>query len=224
MKPARFPLQMKKLISTFIVLACFSSTSANTYYRTRSGSDGMLALTDRCHMSLTLREISQTWDRIGKVSLAGRYCSRFCITRQSQRTEAAKKQKRTSISRRVVKTDKAPQGIGIYSQAIVAGDLVFTAGQIGIDPKTGQMVEGGFQAQAEQVLRNLSAVLEAAGSDMSLVLKTTVFLADMDDFNAMNEIYRRHFKEDPPARSTVQVARLPRNARIEIEAVALVKN
>ncbi|MFN2514301.1 MAG: Rid family detoxifying hydrolase, partial [Pyrinomonadaceae bacterium] len=90
---------------------------------------------------------------------------------------------------------------------------------IGINPQTGQMIEGGFGEQAEQVLRNLAAVLEAAGSDMSNVLKTTVFLADMDDFNAMNEIYRRHFKEDPPARSTVQVARLPRNARIEIEAV-----
>jgi reactive intermediate/imine deaminase len=85
------------------------------------------------------------------------------------------------------------------------------------------MVEGGFEAQAEQVLRNLAAVLEAAGSDMSQVLKTTVFLANMDDFNKMNEIYRRHFKEDPPARSTVQVARLPRSALIEIEATALVK-
>ncbi len=132
-------------------------------------------------------------------------------------------QKSTTTRRRIVKTDKAPQGIGVYSQAIVAGELVFTSGQIGIDSKTGQMVEGGFEAQAEQVLRNLAVVLEAAGSDMSQVLKTTVFLADMDDFNKMNEIYRRHFKEDPPARSTVQVARLPRNAMIEIEAVALVK-
>ena len=112
----------------------------------------------------------------------------------------------------------------MLSPAIVAGELVFTSGQIGIDPNTSQMVEGGFEAQAEQVLRNLAAVLEAAGSDMSQVLKTTVFLADMDDFNKMNEIYRRHFKEDPPARSTVQVARLPRNARIEIEAIALVKS
>ena len=135
----------------------------------------------------------------------------------------AKGQKSTTSRRRIVKTDKAPQGIGVYSQAIVAGELVFTSGQIGIDPKTSQMVEGGFEAQAEQVLRNLAVVLDAAGSDMSQVLKTTVFLADMDDFNKMNEIYRRHFKEDPPARSTVQVARLPRNAMIEIEAVALVK-
>lgn len=136
---------------------------------------------------------------------------------------SAQGQKSTTTRRRIVKTDKAPQGIGVYSQAIVAGELVFTSGQIGIDSKTGQMVEGGFEAQAEQVLRNLTVVLEAAGSDMSQVLKTTVFLADMDDFNKMNEIYRRYFKEDPPARSTVQVARLPRNAMIEIEAVALVK-
>ncbi len=136
---------------------------------------------------------------------------------------AAKKQRGGTSPRRVIKSDKTPQGSGVLSQAIVAGELVFTSGQIGIDPKTGKMVEGGFAPQAEQVLRNLAAVLEAAGSDMSHVLKTTVFLADMDDFNAMNEIYRRHFKEDPPARSTVQVARLPRNARIEIEAIALVK-
>ena len=105
----------------------------------------------------------------------------------------------------------------------MAGELVFTSGQIGIDPATSQIVEGGFEAQAEQVLRNLAAVLESAGSDMSQVLKTTVFLADMENYDKMNEIYRRHFKEDPPARSTVQVARLPRNAMIEIEAVALVK-
>ena len=102
-------------------------------------------------------------------------------------------------------------------------DLVFTSGQIGIDPKTSQLVEGGFEAQAEQVLRNLAAVLEAAGSDMSQVVKTTVFLADMENYNKLNEIYRLHFKADPPARSTVQVARLPRNALIEIEAVALLK-
>ncbi len=151
-------------------------------------------------------------------------CFSFSASGQTpSRKGGAKSQKSTTTVRRTVKTDKAPQGIGVYSQAIVAGDFVFTSGQIGIDPKTSQMVEGGFEEQAEQVLRNLAAVLEAAGSDMSNVLKTTVFLADMDDFNKMNEIYRRHFKEDPPARSTVQVARLPRNARIEIEAVALVK-
>ena len=123
-----------------------------------------------------------------------------------------------------VKTERAPQAIGPYSQGIIArGELVYTSGQIGFDPKTGEMAKGGIEEQTEQTLRNLAAVLEAAGSDMSHVLKTTVFLADMNDFAAMNEVYRRHFKDPPPARSTVQVARLPRDARIEIEAVALVK-
>ncbi|HJZ81820.1 MAG TPA: Rid family detoxifying hydrolase [Pyrinomonadaceae bacterium] len=112
---------------------------------------------------------------------------------------------------------------GIFSPAIVTGDLVFTSGQIGIDPKTGQMVEGGIEAQLEQVFRNLAAVLEAAGSSIDHVVKTTVFLADMNDYNKMNELYRAKFKGDPPARSTVQVARLPRDARIEIELVAIVK-
>ncbi len=135
----------------------------------------------------------------------------------------SKSQKGTPTARRTVQTGKPPQGPSVFSPAIVAGELVFTSGQIGIDPKTSQMVEGGFEAQAEQVLRNLEAVLKAAGSDMTQVLKTTVFLADMDNYNELNEIYRRHFKEDPPARSTVQVARLPRNALIEIEAIALVK-
>jgi 2-iminobutanoate/2-iminopropanoate deaminase len=132
-------------------------------------------------------------------------------------------QKSTSTGRRSVHTGKPPQSPTVFSPAIVAGDLVFTSGQIGVDPKTSQLVEGGFEAQAEQVLRNLTSVLEAAGSDMSRVLKTTVFLADMENYNKMNDIYRKHFKEDPPARSTVQVARLPRNAMIEIEAIALVK-
>ena len=150
-------------------------------------------------------------------------CFPFPVSSQTFPGKGTRAKKRVATSRRVIKTDKAPQGIGVYSQAIVAGELVFSSGQIGINPQTGQMVEGGFEEQAEQVLRNLAAVLEAAGSDMSNVLKTTVFLADMDDFNKMNEIYRRHFKDDPPARSTVQVARLPRNARIEIEAIALVK-
>jgi reactive intermediate/imine deaminase len=135
---------------------------------------------------------------------------------------SVKSQKSPSPVRRTVHIGKPPQGT-VFSPAIVAGELVFTSGQIGIDPKTSQMVEGGFEAQAEQVLRNLAAVLKAAGSDMSHVLKTTVFLSDMDNYSTMNEIYRRHFKEDPPARSTVQVARLPRDALIEIEAVALVK-
>lgn len=137
--------------------------------------------------------------------------------------DAAKTQQSGTTKRRVIKTDKAPQSSSPLSQAIVAGDLVFTSGQLGIDPKTGQMVAGGTAEQAEQVLLNLTAVLEAAGSSTAHVLKTTVFLADMNDFNAMNEVYRRHFKQDFPARSTVQVARLAANARIEIEAIALVK-
>ena len=111
---------------------------------------------------------------------------------------------------------------GIFTPAIVVGDMVFTSGQIGIDPKTQQMAEG-FDAQFEQVFRNLATVLEAAGSSTEHMVKTTVFLADMNDYNKLNELYRAKFKGDPPARTTVQVARLPRDARIEIEAVAVVK-
>lgn len=124
--------------------------------------------------------------------------------------------------RRVVKLPGAPPLSVPISPAIVAGDLVFTSGQIGIDPKTGQMA-ATFEEQADQVLKNLSAVLEAAGSSTAHVLKTTVFLADMNDYAAMNEVYKKYFKEDPPARSAIQVAKLPANAKIEIEAVALVK-
>lgn len=122
--------------------------------------------------------------------------------------------------RRAVKT--GPPN-GIFSPAIITGDLVFTSGQIGIDPKTGQFPEGGMEAQLEQVFRNLAAVLEASGSSVNHIVKATVFLADMNDYAKMNELYRAKFKGDPPARSTVQVARLPRDARIEIEAVAVVK-
>lgn len=149
-----------------------------------------------------------------------------------QRPSPAPQNKRAAESerrrrRRIVTTARAPQAIGPYSQAVVtaaeAGKLVFTSGQIAIDPQTGKMSEGGIAEQTELTLRNLAAVLEASGSDLSHVLKTTVYLADMDDFEAMNEVYRRHFKDEPPARSTVQVARLPKNARVEIEAVALVR-
>lgn len=126
----------------------------------------------------------------------------------------------TSSKRRVVKTG-TPNGI--FSPAIVTGDLVYTSGQIGLDPKTGQFPEGGFEAQFEQVFKNLTAVLEASGSSVDQMVKATVFLADMNDYNVMNELYRKQFKSDPPARTTVQVARLPRDARIEIEAVAVVK-
>ena len=133
----------------------------------------------------------------------------------------AKTQKSETVRRRAVKMSTPANGL--FSPAIVAGELVFTSGQIGVDPKTGRIAEGGIEEQTEQVFRNLTAVLEAAGSSTEHILKATVFLADMADYNAMNELYRRHFKGDPPARTTVQVARLPRNARIEIEAIAIVK-
>jgi 2-iminobutanoate/2-iminopropanoate deaminase len=119
-----------------------------------------------------------------------------------------------------VQTANAPQALGPYSQAIKVGGLIFASGQIAIDPKTGQFIAGGIKEQTEQVLKNLSGVLEAAGSSLERVVKTTVFLADMDEFAAMNEAYEKFFGEVPPARSTVQAARLPRDARVEIEAIA----
>jgi 2-iminobutanoate/2-iminopropanoate deaminase len=123
--------------------------------------------------------------------------------------------------KQIIKTADAPQAIGPYSQAVVAGGFVFASGQIPTDPATGQFVEGGIVEQTEQVLRNVSNLLEAAGTSLARVVKTTVFLADMNDFAAMNETYARFFGENPPARSTVQAARLPRDARVEIEVVAL---
>ncbi len=125
----------------------------------------------------------------------------------------------------VISTDKAPAAVGPYSQAIRSGDKVYTAGQIPLDPATGKLVEGDVAAQTEQVLRNLAAVLEAAGTSLNHVVKTTVFLLDMADFAAMNGVYAQHFG-DPndgghhPARSTIAVAALPLGARVEIEAVA----
>jgi 2-iminobutanoate/2-iminopropanoate deaminase len=123
--------------------------------------------------------------------------------------------------REIIRTTDAPQAIGPYSQAVRAAGFVFASGQIPTDPATGQFVSGGVAEQTEQVLRNLSAVLEAAGTSLGRVVKTTVFLADMNDFAAMNEVYGRYFKEDAPARATVEAARLPRDARVEIEAIAL---
>lgn len=119
-----------------------------------------------------------------------------------------------------VQTDRAPAAIGPYAQGAWAGDLFFTAGQIGLDPESGSLVEGGVETEARRALTNLSAVLEAAGLGPRDVVKTTVFLADMDEFSAVNEIYAEHFVDPYPARSTVEVARLPRDARVEIEAVA----
>ncbi len=121
----------------------------------------------------------------------------------------------------IIQTAHAPDAIGPYSQAIRANGLVFASGQIPTDPQTGQFVPGGIQEQTEQALKNLAAVLEAAGSGLDRIVKTTVFLADMNEFSAMNEIYGRFFRENPPARATVEAARLPRDARVEIEAIAL---
>lgn len=121
-----------------------------------------------------------------------------------------------------IQTDTAPQAIGPYSQAIRAGDFVFVSGQIAIDPATGQFVGGTVAEQTERVLKNVAAVLKAAGSSLDKVVKTTVFLADMKEFTEMNEVYATFFSEAPPARATVAAAGLPRDARVEIEAVALV--
>jgi 2-iminobutanoate/2-iminopropanoate deaminase len=125
--------------------------------------------------------------------------------------------------KQIIATDRAPRAIGPYSQAVRAGNLLFVSGQIPIDPATGEFVAGGIVEQTEQVLRNLSAVFEASGASLSQVVKTTVFLADMDDFTAMNEVYARFFASDPPARATVQAARLPRDAKVEIDATAIVE-
>jgi len=123
---------------------------------------------------------------------------------------------------RPVHTDDAPAAIGPYSQAVVSGGFVFTAGQIALDPATMQVVPGGVAEQTDRVLQNLAAVLKEAGSDLGRVVKTTVFLVDMADFAAMNEIYGRHFGEHRPARSTVAVSGLPRGVRVEIDLVARV--
>ena len=123
--------------------------------------------------------------------------------------------------KQIVATDEAPRAIGPYSQAVVAGGLVFASGQIPLDPRTGEFVAGGIREQTERVMQNLSAVLRAAGSGLERVLKATVYLADMADFAEMNEVYGSYFREEPPARSTVQAARLPRDARVEIDVIAL---
>jgi 2-iminobutanoate/2-iminopropanoate deaminase len=133
-----------------------------------------------------------------------------------------KKEAGLTVRRRVA-TDSAPGAIGPYSQAIEAGGLVFASGQIPIDPATGEFVVGGVAEETEQVLKNLTEVLKAAGCGLEDVVKTTVFLADMDDFAEMNGVYGRFFQNDPPARSTVQAARLPRDARVEIDAIAVKK-
>ena len=123
--------------------------------------------------------------------------------------------------REAVSTPSAPAAIGPYSQAVRAGSLLFVSGQIPLDPATAVMVEGDITVQTHRVLRNLAGILEAAGTSFDRVVRTTVYLADMNDFAAMNEAYAGFFAEEPPARSTVQAARLPRDARVEIDVIAL---
>jgi 2-iminobutanoate/2-iminopropanoate deaminase len=129
--------------------------------------------------------------------------------------------KEVLMNRNVIHTDKAPKAIGPYSQAIRTDSMVYTAGQVGLDPTTGDLVAGGIDEQTRQVISNLRNVLDAAGSSLAKVVKTTVFLKDMNDFPKMNAIYAEAFGENPPARSTVAVAGLPKGALVEIEAVAL---
>lgn len=125
------------------------------------------------------------------------------------------------MRRERIATESAPAAIGPYSQAIASGEFVFASGQIALDPKSGQLVEGDVRAQTRQAIENVSAVLQAAGSSLARVVKTTVFLTTMQDFAPMNEIYGQFFVGEPPARSTIAVAELPRNALVEIEVIAL---
>ena len=123
--------------------------------------------------------------------------------------------------REVIATEHAPQAIGPYSQAIRAQGLVFTSGQVAIDPATQQVISGDVSVQTDRVLKNLDAILQASGSGLEKVLRCTVFLKSMGDFGAMNEVYGRYFKQSPPARSTVEVARLPKDVLVEIDVIAL---
>lgn len=127
------------------------------------------------------------------------------------------------MKKQIISTDNAPKAIGPYSQAVAWNGMVYLSGQIPLDPVTGQLIEGGIAEQTVRVLDNLKAVLEAAGSDLAHVLKTTVFLKDMSEFAPMNEVYGRYFNENPPARATVEAARLPRDVRVEIECVAAIR-
>ncbi|MBU2603843.1 MAG: RidA family protein [Actinobacteria bacterium] len=126
------------------------------------------------------------------------------------------------MNKEIITTDRAPAAIGPYSQAVRSGGLLFVSGQIPLDPATGSLVAGGIVEQTDRVLRNLAAVIEAAGGTLAHVVKTSCFLADMDDFSIFNEVYGRFFPEEPPARETVQVARLPKDALVEVSAVCRV--
>jgi 2-iminobutanoate/2-iminopropanoate deaminase len=125
-----------------------------------------------------------------------------------------------SMPNGIVSTEKAPRAIGPYSQATIAGDLIFTSGQIALDPSTQQLVQGDIRVQTERVMDNLAAVLDAAGAGFENVVKATIFVVDLGDFATVNEIYGKRFPRSPPARSTVQVAALPKGARVEIELIA----
>ncbi len=126
------------------------------------------------------------------------------------------------LEREIISTQHAPAAVGPYSQAVRIGDLIYTAGQIPLVPETGQLIEGGIEAQTRQVMQNLQNVLEAAGSSLNQIVKTTIFVTDIKDFSFVNAVYGDFFQENPPARSTVQVAALPLGVNIEIEAVAVV--
>ena len=126
------------------------------------------------------------------------------------------------MDKKIISTDAAPKAIGPYSQAVIANGFAFLSGQIPLDPATNQLIEGDIATQTERVMANLKAVLEACGSSLGDVVKTTVFLKDMGEFAKMNEVYGRHFSENPPARATVEAARLPRDVRVEIECIARV--
>jgi len=127
------------------------------------------------------------------------------------------------MEKKVVFTEKAPKPIGPYSQAIIAGNLIFTAGQIPIDPATNQVVQGNIKEQTRRVLENLRAILESVGATFDDVVKVTIYMKDLNEFSAMNEVYSEYFKNSPPARTTVEVSRLPRDVRIEIDLIAIVK-
>lgn len=143
--------------------------------------------------------------------------------RKSQKRIAGRK--KAAVSRSVILTQNAPSPIGPYSQAIVAsGKMIFTAGQVAIVPSTGEIVAGDIKAQTKQTLENVKAILETGGSSLANVVKTTVFLKDMNEFAPMNEVYAQYFGQSAPARSTVEVARLPKDVRVEIEAIALVND
>jgi 2-iminobutanoate/2-iminopropanoate deaminase len=133
------------------------------------------------------------------------------------------KERKMSSKKEIVTTEKAPKAIGPYSAGVKIGNFVYTAGQLGIDPKSGKLVTGGVEAETRQALMNISEILKAAGVSLSDVVKTTVFLQNMDDFGVMNVIYGEFFQDQYPARSTIQVAKLPLNAAIEVEAIAVLE-